>query len=243
MGVIAEILMIQVFFFGTAFCTIGIITLFSVALLNIGVGCPYGEYNGEDGCTKCAAGTYSDERGLSECKTCPYGKYQPNEHTTGCLDCVAGVECNTNFATPSSSTSSDNEPDDTSPTGSESGQSGTDIDTNKTVVPGMAQCTKTNGFDLNSATCQCGTNICDEDTGLVCDIQFAMCSFPSCTNGENCCTIFFEPKESYGCDVANDRYCIAASKGKISEFLVYITTTSKTLTSLLFTFFSFFFRF
>ena len=69
-------------------CILIFLTLFCVALGMIGVGCPYGEYNGEAGCTKCAAGTYSDERGLSECKICPNGKYQPNEHTTGCLDCI-----------------------------------------------------------------------------------------------------------------------------------------------------------
>ena len=60
--------------------------------------------------------------------------------------------------------------------------------------------------------------ICDEDSGLVCDIQSEVCSSP-CSNGENCCSVFFEPKDSTGCDVADDTYCTAASKGKISEYL------------------------
>ena len=136
------------------------------------------------------------------------------------------MRCDSGDTTPSASTSNDN-------SGSQLA-----VNSNKTAVPGVQQCTKTNGFDLNSEKCLCGTKICDEASGLVCDIQSEVCSSP-CSNGENCCSVFFEPKDSTGCDVANDRYCIAASKGKVSEFLLYITT-SKTLTSLIF---HFFFRF
>ena len=120
-------------------CTYRYYLLYScVSLRTIGVGCPYGEYNGEAGCTKCAAGTYSDERGLSECKTCPYGKYQPNEHTTGCLDCSSwcgDVILEILQRQVLLQAAITNQMDTQS--GSECGQSGTDIDTNKTAVPGM----------------------------------------------------------------------------------------------------------
>ena len=97
---------------------------------------------------------------------------------------------------------------------------------NTTILPSNAlqQCIKQNGFDVNEKSCLCGSKICDAASGLVCNIDGEDCSSP-CLGGENCCSIFFEEKDSPGCTVTNDNYCIAASKavfvvGETEEDLV-----------------------
>jgi hypothetical protein len=175
-----------------------------------GWGCPLGEYQGETQCEKCPAGTYGDERGLLECFPCRNGTYQPNSHTTSCLDCIDGIaECET-ISAPSSTKGG--------------GRNSTTPPVTNTTTPKptptptttLKQCPKQNGFDLNTETCLCGTNICDESSGLVCNINGEVCSTP-CKNGESCCQISFESKASPGCAVSKSEYCIAASKAVFVE--------------------------
>ena len=39
------------------------------------------------GCEICPTGTFSPDKGSSECISCPIGKYAPNKGLTSCFDC------------------------------------------------------------------------------------------------------------------------------------------------------------
>ena len=129
---------------------------------------------------------------------------QPNEHTTGCLECIPGIDCNyTKGYTKNLQNDYPDSVDDRTGknkiaiAGSGSRNGGTS--SNTTILPSNAlqQCIKQNGFDVNEKSCLCGSKICDAASGLVCNIDGEDCSSP-CLGGENCCSIFFEEKDSIG---------------------------------------------